>query len=252
VRKYSAMVLYDSIGQTYRATRRADPRIAAAILDALGNAASVVNVGAGSGSYEPPQTIVAVEPSRVIIDQRPRPGAPAVQAVAERIPLRDQCADAAMAVLTVHHWSDVEAGIAEMRRIARRRVVIFTWDPQLFARFWLLSEYLPEAAEVDAAQAVPIQTLTDLLGNAEIRPVPVPHDCTDGFGAAYWRRPRAYLDPTVRAGISTLAKTTPDALGAGLHRLANDLRTGKWQHNHPDLLHLDTLDVGYRLLVADF
>ncbi len=251
MRKYSTMVLYDSIGRTYRSTRGADPRIAAAILDALGNAASVVNIGAGSGSYEPGQTIAAVEPSRVMIDQRPRRSALAVQAIAERIPLRDQCADAAMAVLTVHHWSDVEARIAEMRRIARRRVVIFTWDPQLFARFWLLSEYLPEVAEVDGAQAVPIQTLTDLLPNAEVRRVPVPHDCSDGFGAAYWRRPQAYLDPTVRAGISMLAKTSPDALRAGLHRLANDLRTGKWQDRHDDLLHLDTLDVGYCLLIAD-
>lgn len=251
MRKYSTMVLYDSIGQTYRATRRADPRIAAAIHTALGDAASVVNVGAGSGSYEPPRTIVAVEPSRVMIDQRPRRSAPAVQAIAEAIPLGDQCVDAAMALLTVHHWSDVEAGIAEMRRIARRRLVIFTWDPQLFARFWLPSEYLPEAAEVDAAQAVPIQTLTDLLGNAEVLPVPVPHDCTDGFGAAYWRRPHAYLDPTVRAGISMLAKTSPDALRAGLHQLAADLRTGEWHDRHRDLLHLDALDVGYCLLVAD-
>ena len=245
------MVLYDSIGQTYRSTRRADRRIAAAIFDALGDAASVVNIGAGSGSYEPERTIVAVEPSRVMIDQRPRAAAPAVQAVAERIPLRDQCADAAMALLTVHHWSNVEAGIAEMRRISRRRVVIFTWNPQLIAQFWLLSEYLPEVAEVDAAQAVPIETLTSLLPNAEVRRVPVPHDCTDGFGAAYWRRPEAYLDPTVRVGISMLAKTGADALRVGLHRLATDLRTGEWQDRHADLLHLDALDVGYCLVIAD-
>lgn len=244
------MALYDSIGRTYSSTRRADPRIAAAIADALGEAASVVNVGAGAGSYEPAQTIAAVEPSRVMIAQRPLGSAPAVQAVAEHIPLRDRCADAALAVLTVHHWSDVAAGIAEMRRVARRRLVFFTWQPRLFASFWLLSEYLPEAARVDAAMAEPIRVLARLLCGAEVRPVPVPHDCTDGFAAAYWRRPEAYLDPAVRAGISVLAKTGEEALRAGLNRLADDLRTGRWHDNHADLIQLDSLDVGYSLVIA--
>jgi SAM-dependent methyltransferase len=184
------MALYDSIGQAYRATRRPDPRIASAIMDALGDVASVVNVGAGTGSYEPRQTIAAIEPSRVMIAQRPPGSARAVQAVAEHIPLRDRCADAAMAVLTVHHWSDTAAGLAEMRRIARRRLVFFTWYPQTFPSFWLLSEYLPEAARVDAAMAEPLRVLARLLPEAEVRPVPVPHDCVDGFAAAYWRRPR--------------------------------------------------------------
>ncbi len=244
------MALYDSIGRTYSSTRRADPRIAAAIADALGEAASVVNVGAGAGSYEPVQTIAAVEPSRVMIAQRPPGSAPAVQAVAEHIPLRDRCADAALAVLTVHHWSDVAAGIAEMRRVARRRLVFFTWHPRPFASFWLLSEYLPEAARVDAAMAEPIRVLTRLLRGAEVRPLPVPHDCTDGFAAAYWRRPEAYLDPAVRAGISVLAKTGEKALRAGLNRLADDLRTGRWHDNHADLIQLDSLDVGYSLVTA--
>jgi len=245
------VALYDSIGQTYRATRRADPRIAAAIKNALGDAGSVVNVGAGAGSYEPGQTIAAIEPSRVMIAQRPPGSAPAVQATAERVPLRDRCADAALAVLTVHHWSDVAAGVAEMRRIARRRLVFFTWWPQAFASFWLLSEYLPEAARVDAAMSEPIGVLARLVRGAEVRPVPVPHDCADGFAAAYWRRPEAYLDPAVRAGISVLAKTGDGALRAGLSRLADDLRTGRWQDNHADLLQLDCLDVGYRLVIAD-
>jgi hypothetical protein len=244
------MALYDSIGRTYSSTRRADPRIAAAITDALGESASVVNVGAGAGSYEPAQTIAAVEPSRVMITQRPPGSAPAVQAVAERIPLRDRCADAALAVLTVHHWSDVSAGIAEMRRVARRRLVFFTWCPRSSASFWL-SEYLPEAARVDAAMAEPIGVLARRLRGAEVRPVPVPHDCTDGFAAAYWRRPEAYLDPAVRAGISVLAKTGEEALQAGLSRLADDLRTGRWHDNHADLIQLDSLDVGYSLVIAD-
>ena len=246
------MTLYDSIGQTYRSTRRPDPRIAAAIAEALGDAASVVNVGAGAGSYEPEQTIAAVEPSMVMIAQRPGGSASAVQAVAEQIPLRDQCADAAMAVLTVHHWSDVAAGVSEMRRIARRRLVFFTWYPRVFTgSFWLLSEYLPEAGKADAAMAEPVRVLARLLGDAEVRPVPIPHDCMDGFAAAYWRRPEAYLDPTVRAGISLLAMTGEGALRTGLTRLADDLRTGRWQDNHADLLQLDSLDVGYRLVIAE-
>jgi SAM-dependent methyltransferase len=245
------MALYDSIGRTYRTTRRADPRIESAILAALGDVASVVNVGAGAGSYEPEQTIAAIEPSRVMIAQRPRGSAPAVQAVAERIPLRDQCADAALAVLTVHHWSDVAAGVAEMRRIARRRLVFFTWWPQAFASFWLLSEYLPEAAVVDAGMGEPLRVLARQLGDVEVRPVPVPYDCADGFAAAYWRRPEAYLDPAVRAGISLLAKPGDEALRGGLSRLADDLRTGRWHDNHADLIQLDSLDLGYRLLIAE-
>ncbi len=250
--EYPGMALYDSIGQTYRSTRRPDPRVAAAIAEALGDAASVVNVGAGAGSYEPGSTIAAVEPSRVMIAQRPGGSAPAVQAVAEHIPLRDRCADAAMAVLTVHHWSDVAAGVSEMRRIARRRLVFFTWDPQVFAAsFWLLSEYLPEAGKVDAAMAESVRALARLLGDAEVWPVPIPHDCMDGFAAAYWRRPEAYLDPAVRAGMSLLAKTGEPALRTGLVRLDDDLRTGRWHDNHADLLQRDTLDVGYRLVIAE-
>lgn len=249
--EHPGMALYDLIGQNYSSMRRADPRITAAITDALGDAASVVNVGAGAGSYEPRQTVAAVEPSHVMIAQRPPGSAPAVQAVAERLPLRDKCADAAMAVLTAHHWSDAAAGIAEMRRIARRRLVFFTWNPADFASFWLVSEYLPEAGEVDAAMIEHVRVLARRLPNAKVRPVPVPHDCTDGFAAAYWRRPEAYLDPEVRAGISMLAKAGEDALRGGLSRLADDLRTGHWHDSHADLLERDSLDAGYRLIIAD-
>lgn len=245
------MALYDSIGQTYSSTRGADPRIAAAIAGALGDADSVVNVGAGTGSYEPAQTVAGVEPSWVMIAQRPQGSAPAVQGVAERIPLRDRCADAALAVLTVHHWSDVGAGVAEMRRIARRRLVFFTWYPRSCEPFWLLSEYLPEAAKADAATAEPLLALARLLPSAAVRPVPVPHDCTDGFAAAYWRRPEAYLDPAVRAGISLFARTGEAALRDGLSRLADDLRTGRWHEKHADLLQLDSLDMGYTLVTVE-
>jgi SAM-dependent methyltransferase len=245
------MAIYDTIGATYTTTRRPDPRIAAQIHAALGDAETVIDVGAGTGSYEPPQTVLAVEPSAVMIAQRPAGTAPAIRAAAESIPLGDDAADAVMALLTVHHWTDLEAGIAEMRRIARRRVVVLTWDQSVTRQFWLLSEYLPEAAAFDDARAIPLDRMAALLGATRIDPVPIPHDCIDGFAAAYWRRPEAYLDPVVRAGISMLAQTGEEAIAPGLARLADDLSTGRWHDRHADLLTLDQTDVGYRLLVAE-
>ncbi|MFC9680530.1 class I SAM-dependent methyltransferase [Streptomyces sp. NPDC056948] len=246
------MVTYDTIGATYARTRRPDPRIAAQVHAALGDVSDVLDVGAGAGAYEPPGTVLAVEPSQVMVAQRPPGAAPAVRAVAERLPLRDGAVDAAMALLTVHHWSDQAAGIRELCRVARRRVVVLTWDQDVFReRFWLVREYLPEAAAFDDTRALPVDRLAGLLGGARREPVPVPHDCTDGFAAAHWRRPHAYLDPRVRAGISLLAQTGDDVLAPGLARLADDLTSGRWQARHAELLTLDAVDVGYRLLVAD-
>lgn len=246
------MALYDRIGRTYRRTRQTDPRIAAAIRDALGDVRSVVNVGAGAGAYEPPGTVLAVEPSRVMIDQRPAGAAPAVEAVAEALPLEDDAVDAALAVLTVHHWTDVAAGVAEMRRVARRRAVFFTWWPERMAEFWLLRDYLPAAAETDARMAHHVERLGELLGDeADVRPVPVPHDCIDGFGAAFWRRPEAYLDPDVRAGMSVFAKTDPAAVRDGLARLEDDVRSGAWHRAHADLVQGEVLDVGYCTVAVD-
>ncbi|MDX2704886.1 methyltransferase domain-containing protein [Streptomyces sp. PA03-6a] len=245
------MTTYDRIGATYSHTRRPDPRIAAQIHEALGDAATVINVGAGAGSYEPPATVLAIEPSSVMIAQRPTGSARALQASAESIPIADDSADAAMALLTVHHWTDLEAGVGELLRIARHRVVILTWDQAVFRRFWLLDEYLPEVAAFDDTRAVPIDRMVALLGGARIETVPVPHDCTDGFGAAFWRRPEAYLNLQVRSGISMLAQTGEEILRPGLARLSGDLTAGLWHERHADLLDRETLDVGYRLLVAD-
>ncbi|MUL49797.1 class I SAM-dependent methyltransferase [Mycobacterium sp. CBMA293] len=247
------MVIYDVIGATYAQTRRADPRIAAAIETALGDVTSVVNIGAGAGSYEPANTVVAVEPSHVMIRQRQPGAAPAVQAVAEALPLRDKSVDAALAVLTVHHWTDVSAGIWEMQRVARRRLVFFTWRPEVIAQFWLLRDYLPAAAAADAEVAVPLETLAAAVPGSEmhVASVPVPHDCTDGFGAAYWRHPHAYLDPEVRAGISMLARTDPSVLAPGLRRLKDDLASERWQRTYAELLDHDVLDVGYCTVTID-
>jgi SAM-dependent methyltransferase len=251
MRQTPVVAIYDAIGTTYTSTRRPDPRIAARIAAALGDAGSVINVGAGAGSYETARTVLAVEPSPVMISQRPAGSAPAVRARAEQLPVADDAADAAMALLTVHHWSDLAAGIAELRRVARRRVVILTWDQSVFRRFWLVDEYLPEVAAFDDTRAVPVGRLAEMLGGARIEPVPVPHDCTDGFGAAFWRRPAAYLDPVVRAGISMLAQPGEAVLRAGLARLAADLESGRWHDRHRDLLALDEYDAGYRLAIAD-
>lgn len=245
------MALYDSVGRSYSATRQADPRVAALVGEALAGCDSVVNIGAGTGSYEPAQTIAAIEPSQTMIDQRPARAAPAIRAVAEHVPLRDKCADAALAVLTVHHWTHLAAGIAEMRRIARRRLVVLTWDADVIGEtFWLLSDYLPAARTADAALAVPMERLRSLLVDPVITPVPVPHDCTDGFGAAFWRWPDAYLDPTVQAGMSLFTTTGKGLVDAGLARLAADLRSGWWQRKYAALLKLNQLDVGYRLISA--
>ncbi|MEJ8645611.1 methyltransferase domain-containing protein [Streptomyces sp. MS1.HAVA.3] len=211
----------------------------------------MINVGAGTGSYEPPQTVLAVEPSSVMIAQRPAGSVPALQASAESIPLADDSADATMALLTVHHWTDLEAGIGELLRIARRRVVIFTWDQTILRRFWLVDEYLPEVAAFDDTRAVAIDRLIALLGGARTETAPIPHDCSDGFAAAFWRRPEAYLDPEVREGISMLAQTGEEALRPGLARLSDELSSGLWHQRHADLLNRETLDIGYRLVIAD-
>jgi SAM-dependent methyltransferase len=247
------MMRYDQTGITYSQTRRPDSRIAAAVDQALGGVESVANIGAGTGSYEPAPTVVAVEPSRVMIRQRPTGAAPAVQAAAEALPLRTGAVEAALAVLTVHHWTDLAGGVSEMLRVARRRVIILTWDHDVIQDFWLLRDYVPAAAETDARLAVPINDLISLLGRdtVSVVTVPVPHDCVDGFGGAYWRRPHAYLDDTVQRGMSLFSMTPKDQVEEGLTRLRRDLSAGEWQRRHADLLQKSELDLGYRLLIAE-
>jgi SAM-dependent methyltransferase len=240
---------YDAIGRTYTATRQTEPRIAARIWAALGDARTVVNVGAGTGNYEPPdRDVTAVEPSAVMIAQRPPGAAPAVQASAEALPFADASFDAAMAVLTLHHWHDWRAGCAELRRVARGPVAVLSWDPSYRRRFWLGPEYFDHLVDADA-EGFPSLAEQAAALDAEVEVVPVPWDCRDGFFSSFWRRPEAYLDPTVRAGISTLAGREPE-LADGLRRLRADIDSGAWGRRHADLLELDELDLGYRLLVG--
>jgi SAM-dependent methyltransferase len=240
--------LYDRIGVGYAAHRRPDARIAAHVADALGAARTVLNVGAGAGSYEPAdRPVAAVEPSAVMVRQRPRGAGPAVRASAERLPFRDASFDAAMAVLTIHHWPDWRAGLREMRRVARGRVAVLTWDPD-HPGFWLVQDYFPEILEIDRRILPSVAALRDVLGPVHVRPVPVPADCSDGFLGAYWRRPEMYLDDGARGAISAFAKIR-DAR-PGLQRLRAELADGTWRRRHGDLLARGELDIGYRLIVA--
>jgi SAM-dependent methyltransferase len=241
--------LYDRIGEGYSRARRPDPRIAAAISTALGDAKSVINVGAGTGSYEPTdRDVLAVEPSDLMIGQRPAGAPPCIRGTAEALPVEAQAFDAAMAILTIHHWNDWRRGLAELRRVARHRVVILTFDPSP-GRFWL-EEYFPELVALDKIIMPPLDEMSAVLGPLMIAPVPILHDCTDGFLGAYWRRPEAYLDPVVRRSISSFSRI--EGVREGLEKLERDLQSGEWRARHARLLNLDALDLGYRLVRCEF
>jgi SAM-dependent methyltransferase len=247
----SSAQLYDTIGATYNVTRRTEPRIAAQVWAALGDARTVLNVGAGTGSYEPSgRDVIAVEPSALMRAQRLADAAPCVAASAESLPFEDQSFDAAMAVSTVHHWQDPIAGLREMRRVARR-VVVFTFDSSDTAwrrRFWLTRDYLPEVADLLVGRP-PLSEQARAIG-ARVKPVLIPWDCADGFFEAYWRRPEAYLDESVRRGISVWASVGPDAEQRALHSLRDELSSGRWAERNRDLVDLDAAELGLRLLIA--
>jgi SAM-dependent methyltransferase len=237
--------LYDTIGLNYADLRRPDPRIAQRIKAALGDAETVLNVGAGAGSYEPSgRKITAVEPSAEMIAQRPASNATVVQGSAENLPFEDKSFDAAMAVLTIHHWSDKRKGVAELRRVTRGKIVFLTYDPG-FRGFWL-ADYFPALVALDEGQMPSMADFESWLGPVSISPVPIPYDCTDGFLAGYWRRPAAYLDARVRAAMSSFWAIGD--LSEGLEKLARDLESGAWEDRYAQLLGLEQLDCGYRLI----
>ncbi|MFE9563032.1 class I SAM-dependent methyltransferase [Streptomyces sp. NPDC006487] len=239
---------YDVIGVGYREVRRPDPRLAALIAGALGDALTVVNVGAGAGSYEPEdREVTAVDPSRVMLDQHP--GTRKIKAGAEELPFEDGAFDAAMAVMTVHHWPDPARGLAELRRVSRRQAV-FTWDPAHRPELWLFEEYLPEVGELDRSAFTPLSVVTGALDAHTVIPFPVPHDFTDGFRAAFWRRPESYLDPVVGAACSTLARLPASVVDPALARRRVDLGAGGGRPPPADLLERESIDYGYRLVLA--
>jgi SAM-dependent methyltransferase len=240
--------LYDRIGHGYPDARRTDARLAARIWAALGDARTVLNVGAGTGSYEPPdREVLAVEPSAVMRAARPPGAARCIDARAEALPFPDGAFDAAMAILSDHHWSDPLAGLRELRRVARR-VVVFQWEPAVIERFWLVRDYLPEFAARVAGRLTLAERARAI--DAVVEPVPIPWDCVDGFFHAYWRRPEAYLSAPVRRGSSVWAQVGPEVEARAVAALGDDLASGMWRERNRDLLELGELECGARLLVA--
>jgi SAM-dependent methyltransferase len=240
------------MGLNYTDFRQPEPRIEAAIWAALGDARSVVNVGAGAGSYEPTdREVTAIEPSPVMIAQRPPDSAPALAGVAERLPLDDGSVDAAMGVLTIHHWQDLEAGLAEMRRVARRRIVLLTLDAEAASEAWLIKDYFPEAGSMDRDVMPSRARIRASLPSASFEPVPVPRGCLDGFTIALWDRPEWLLDPEVRRASSIWHRMPPEAAERGLERLRVELGNGQWEEKYGHLRARAELDIGLRLVCAE-
>ncbi len=242
--------VYDTIGRGYVAHRRPEPSWEAAIVEQIGDGGVVVNVGAGTGSYEPRhRAVIAVEPSAVMVDQRPADAPPVVRASSVALPLPSGCADVALAILTVHHWDDWAAGLAELCRVAPRRVVL-TMDFELHSRFWFLEDYVPEVAEYTRRSGPGAEAVAAAIGATSTIPLLVPRDMKDGVLGAYWCRPEAYLDPDVRANCSGLALADPAVVARGVAALDADLASGEWHRRHADLAELPAIDLGYRLVVA--
>lgn len=244
---------YDSIGVGYSRARAADPRLAAVIREVLADAECVVNVGAGTGNYEPTdREVVAVEPSAVMIGQRPVGAAPVVQATAEHLPFADGTFDAAIAISTVHHWRERGRGLAELARVAPRRVVVH-WEPADATLHWMVDDYIPELVELEIIRGggTTADVASELGGRVEVIPFPVPIDFAEGSGGSFWGRPEALLDPDVRAAISMFAMMDPAVVERGVAQLAADLASGRWDDRHGHLRSLAALDVGYRIVVSD-
>ena len=244
---------YERIGHGYARLRREDPRIAARITEALGDARTVVNVGAGTGSYEPrDRHVIAIEPSDVMAAQRPRELPPALRATASRLPLRDDSVDAAMAILTIHHWDDeLQEGIRELRRVATGPVVILTFLHEVSSEMWLVKDYLPEVAELDARIFPTHDALAAWLGGTvAVQTVPVHRDTPDWTLAAFWAHPERVLDRDARNATSGFARMPSETVDRVVRAVERDLRSGEWDRRHGHLRELDELDVGLRLVIG--
>jgi len=242
---------YDHLGRGYSRVRQPDPRIAAQIDAALGTARTVLNVGAGTGSYEPEgREVTAVEPSAEMIGQRPPGSAPVVQASAEELPFADRSFDASLAVLTVHHWADLVAGLAELRRVSRELIVIVTFDPETLAGLWIARDYFPEMLALKRRAGATSGALAEQLAGATVEPIPVPRDCTDQFFAALWGRPEKLFDEEVVKPMWVWQSISEEARQSGRERLRADLENGTWEQRHGHLRALPSLDVGLRLVTV--
>jgi SAM-dependent methyltransferase len=246
-----AEAIYDRIGVGYSAIRRPDPRIAARLEAALGDARTVLNVGAGTGSYEPlRREVTAVEPSATMIGQRPAGAAPVVRGRAEDLPFADDSFDAAMAIITVHHWDDPAAGLAEMARVARDRVLVLTFDPPPLRAHWMVRDYVPGLYDAHVEMVGSIETVTDALPGATVEAIPMPRLCEDAFWCALWDRPELHLDPDVRRASSGWHRVDPEEADRGLAALRADLESGAWDERYGHLRGAEELDIGLRLVSA--
>jgi SAM-dependent methyltransferase len=246
-----ASINYDQAAPAYARHRQADPRIAVRVHAALGDTRTVLNVGAGSGSYEPEDRyVLAVEPSPGMRAHRPASLAPAINASAEALPLDDDAFDAAMAIITVHHWRDPAAGLRELRRVARGPVVVLTFDIDVVADYWMISDYLPEGLADDRRRFPAIDAIANTLGNARVEPVPIPADCQDGFFEAHYGRPEAYLDSALRAAQSVWPRLPEGVEQRAVGALSADLASGEWDRRYGHLRTQPAYEGGLRLIVA--
>jgi SAM-dependent methyltransferase len=242
-------IIYDRIGSTYSSTRAADPGLEKQIHRHLAGARNLVNIGAGTGSYEPENIpVVAVEPSATMVKQRTPNKAGAIRAFADALPFADTTFSNSLSVLTVHHWKNRQTAFAEIRRVVTGRAVFVTWDPESTG-FWLTRDYFPELLDIDRPKFPPLSEFEESFASIKVMPMLIPHDCIDGFLGAYWRRPHYYLDAGVRAGMSTFAEI--DHPGPTLERLASDLESGRWHKKNAAILESTELDLGYRIVIAD-
>ncbi|MDO8271151.1 MAG: class I SAM-dependent methyltransferase [Gammaproteobacteria bacterium] len=240
---------YDTLAADYVNYRVPDYRIDAAIRIHIPRGAKILNVGAGQGSYEPDNAdVTAIEPSIEMIAKRASTKATAIQGFAESLPFDDNSFDVSLAILTIHHWQDIQKGLSELRRVTRGKIIILTWNGE-YGDFWL-PEYLPKIAEIDVGLFPSINQVSDLLGKkSDVEVIEIPHDCTDGFMCAYWQRPEMYLNSAARQAISTFSRL--GNISDGLDRLRSDIESGQWHKKHAALLSRTTLDCGYRLVIHD-
>ncbi|MBL6927867.1 MAG: class I SAM-dependent methyltransferase [Rhodospirillales bacterium] len=244
-------VVYNNIGVDYAKLRKPDPRLIELICAQIIDLNTILNVGAGAGSYEPDdKNLIALEPSWRMISQRPAHAAPSVCGIAESLPFQDNSFDGGLALLTLHHWSDIDRGLNELKRVVTKRLVIHTWDSTATENYWLINDYIPELLALDAGRFPKMDDLIAKFRSARIIEVPIPCDCTDGFQGAYWQRPEAYLDDHVKKGISSFQQISQKALSRGLARLRADLDSGIWHNRYAGLLDKEAIDLGYRLIVA--
>jgi SAM-dependent methyltransferase len=238
--------LYERLGQTYHQARRADPRIADQLAVAIGDPRTVVNVGAGTGSYEPTGChVIAVEPAAAMRAQRPMTAAPCIAASAEALPFGDKSVDVAMGVYTDFHWADRARGIAEMSRVARHSVVLLTVDSETADSYWLIRDYFPEGRDLFA----PVSDLLAMLPGATAQPVMIPADCHDGFVQAFWKRPHALLDREVRSSMALFGRLPSRDVDHRMQRLRSDLEDGTWEERNQALVGAASADLAHRLVV---